>query len=145
MSNQRLPRWLSEGISVFEEGRARPEWARQQDMEFAALLARGEAVKLRELNAAFTDPRKISMAYFEASLLVEHLVAGVRRRRVAEVRQELYPGLDTDAGSKSHSIPASPSCRPGRSIRGPEVRQPEAGDGDAGPKMRRLCSCHSRR
>ena len=28
MSNQRVPRWLTEGISVYEEKRARPEWAR---------------------------------------------------------------------------------------------------------------------
>ena len=33
MSKQRVPRWLTEGISVYEEGRARPEWGR--DMEVA--------------------------------------------------------------------------------------------------------------
>ena len=35
--------------------------------------SRGETIKLRELNAAFTNPRTISLAYFEAALLVEHL------------------------------------------------------------------------
>ena len=29
MSNQRVPRWLTEGISVYEEKRARPEWGRE--------------------------------------------------------------------------------------------------------------------
>ena len=28
MSNSRIPRWLTEGISAFEEKRGRPEWAR---------------------------------------------------------------------------------------------------------------------
>ena len=31
MTKQRVPRWLTEGISVYEEGRQRPEWGR--DME----------------------------------------------------------------------------------------------------------------
>ena len=48
MSNQRVPRWLTEGISVYEEKRARPEWARQMDMQFAEMLKRGETLKLRD-------------------------------------------------------------------------------------------------
>src|SRR4249920_3033777 len=38
MTNQRIPRWLTEGISEFEEKRAHPEWARPGDLEFAGLL-----------------------------------------------------------------------------------------------------------
>jgi cellulose synthase operon protein C len=74
MSNQRLPRWLSEGISVFEEKRARPEWGREMDLEFASLLNRGETLKLKDLNAGFQNPRTISLAYFQASILVDHIV-----------------------------------------------------------------------
>src|SRR5204862_7090884 len=74
MSNQRLPRWLSEGISEYEEKRTRPEWGREMDVEFAGMLNRGETLKLKDLNAAFTNPRTISLAYFQASLLVEDIV-----------------------------------------------------------------------
>src|SRR5207253_6733614 len=38
MSNQRVPRWLTEGISEYEERRAHREWARQMDFTFASLL-----------------------------------------------------------------------------------------------------------
>src|SRR5207249_3823097 len=48
MSNQRLPRWLSEGTSVYEEKRARPEWGREMDVTFAAMLERGETLKRSE-------------------------------------------------------------------------------------------------
>src|SRR4029450_13058814 len=75
MSNQRLPRWLSEGISTYEEKKARADWARQQDIEFVGLLDRGETIKLTDLNAAFTNPKLISIAYYQASLVVEHIVA----------------------------------------------------------------------
>ena len=34
-SNQRVPRWLTEGISEYEQKLARPEWARQMDVEFS--------------------------------------------------------------------------------------------------------------
>src|SRR5439155_20808790 len=77
MSNQRVPRWLTEGISVYEEKRARPEWGREADVDFAQRLNRGETLKLRDLNEAFTSPKSISLAYFQASLLVDHLVMTV--------------------------------------------------------------------
>ena len=101
MSNQRIPRWLTEGISAFEEKRARPEWARGQDVEYATLLGRGETIKLRELNAAFTNPRTISLAYFEAALLVEHLVELYGDNGVGNLVRAYAKGIDTDAALKT--------------------------------------------
>jgi len=100
MSNQRVPRWLTEGISVYEEKRARPEWGREMDVEFARLLDRGQTLKLRDLNAGFTDPRKISIAYFEASLLVEHLVATYGEAGMRKLLRAYGLGLDTEAALK---------------------------------------------
>lgn len=74
MSKQRVPRWLTEGISVYEETRARPEWGRDMEVPFAAALERGEVLKVRDLNSGFTRPDTIALAYFEASLLVDHIV-----------------------------------------------------------------------
>jgi tetratricopeptide (TPR) repeat protein len=101
MSNQRVPRWLTEGISAFEEKRARPEWARPNDIEFATLLNRGETIELRELNAAFTDPRKISLAYYQAALLVEHMVELYGDEGVGRLVKSFAQGIDTDAALKS--------------------------------------------
>jgi tetratricopeptide (TPR) repeat protein len=74
MSNQRVPRWLTEGISVYEEARARPEWGRDMEVPFAMALERGKTLKLKDLNSGFTKPETIALAYFEASLLVDHIV-----------------------------------------------------------------------
>src|SRR5947208_1533630 len=101
MSNQRVPRWLTEGISVFEEKRARPEWARQMDMEFAEILDHGQALKLRDLNAAFTDPKKISLAYYQASLLVEHLVTTFGDAGLRKLVRSFADGIDTEAALKT--------------------------------------------
>lgn len=74
LSKQRLPRWLSEGISEYEQTLHRPEWDRAMQVDFAMRLNAGETLKLEDLEAAFMDPRTISLAYFQASLLVEHIV-----------------------------------------------------------------------
>src|SRR3954454_7971817 len=74
MSQQRIPRWLTEGISEYEEGQAHPEWGREMEVPFALALERGKALNLKDLNSGFTSPETIALAYFEASLLVDHLV-----------------------------------------------------------------------
>jgi len=73
----RIPRWLSEGISVYEERRARPGWGHQWTLEFVRAFGEGRFVPLRQLEAAFlrpSSPEALSLAYFQASLIVEFLV-----------------------------------------------------------------------
>jgi tetratricopeptide (TPR) repeat protein len=101
MSNQRLPRWLSEGASEYEEKHARPEWTRQMDLEFAGMLNRGEAIKLRDLNAAFQNPKLISIAYYQGSLLVQHLAATYGDTGIRKLVRAYSQGVDTDAALKS--------------------------------------------
>ena len=74
LSKYRVPRWLTEGISVFEEHRRMPAWGRELTPEFAAEYGRGRMFGVKGLPAAFKRPESIALAYFEASLLVEHLV-----------------------------------------------------------------------
>ena len=75
MSNSRVPRWLTEGTSVYEERRARPNWGREVRLSFAQALQDGKTLPLKDLNDGFTDPRLISLSYYQASLVVEHLIA----------------------------------------------------------------------
>jgi tetratricopeptide (TPR) repeat protein len=97
MSNQRVPRWLTEGISVYEEKKARAEWGREMDVAFAGMLNRGETLKLRDLNSAFTNPKTINLAYFEASLLVEHIVSAHGDAGLRKLVRTFANGVDTDA------------------------------------------------
>jgi tetratricopeptide (TPR) repeat protein len=73
-SKYRVPRWLTEGISVFEEHRRRPAWGRELALEFAHELSEGRTFGIKGLPAAFKRPESLALAYFEASLAVEHLV-----------------------------------------------------------------------
>ncbi len=100
MSANRIPRWLTEGISVYEEQQARPEWGRDMDLEFADALERGTVISLPDLNAGFMDPTTISMAYYEASLLVEYLVEAHGHAALESLVRAFADGGDTDTTLK---------------------------------------------
>jgi tetratricopeptide (TPR) repeat protein len=97
MSNQRIPRWLTEGISVYEESVQRPEWGRDMETTFARAMDRGKVLKLKDLNAGFTRPDTISLAYYEASLLVEHIVATRGQPALQTLVRSYAEGGETDA------------------------------------------------
>ena len=100
MSQQRIPRWLTEGISVYEESVQRPEWGRDMETTFARAMDRGKVLKLKDLNAGFTRPDTISLAYFEASLLVEHIVASRGQQALRSLVKSYAQGIDTDTAMK---------------------------------------------
>lgn len=96
LSNQRIPRWLSEGISEYEETRARPEWVRNMTVSFVQAMESGEVIKLRDLNSGFQDPRTISLAYYQASVLVEHLVQRFGEDALRAFVASFADGIDTE-------------------------------------------------
>jgi tetratricopeptide (TPR) repeat protein len=96
LSNQRIPRWLTEGISVFEEKRGRPEWGREMELPFARAMEAGQVLKLRDLNAGFQNPQTISLAYYEASLLVEHIVQKHGEPMLRALVKSFADGIDTE-------------------------------------------------
>ena len=97
MSNQRVPRWLTEGISVWEEAQARPEWGRDMEVPFAAALEQKKTLKLTDLNAGFTSPETIALAYFQASLLVDHIVKTYGNQKLQALLRAYGEGLEGDA------------------------------------------------
>jgi cellulose synthase operon protein C len=100
LSANRLPRWLSEGTSVYEERRARAEWGRDMDIPFARSLERGQVLKIRDLNSGFSSSATISYAYYQASLLVEHIVETHGQRQLRALVEAYADGSDTEAAIK---------------------------------------------
>ena len=98
MSNQRVPRWLTEGISDYEETQARPEWAtREMEVPYALALERGKTLKLADLNSGFTRPDTIGLAYFQASLLVDHIVRTHGPQKLHALVRSYAEGLEGNA------------------------------------------------
>jgi tetratricopeptide (TPR) repeat protein len=77
-TRNKMPRWLSEGISVYEEGQANPAWATAFDPHYRArILSKDGLTPMSRLSSAFLTaktPLDVQFAYFESALAVEFLV-----------------------------------------------------------------------
>lgn len=76
-TNNKMPRWLSEGISVYEERLANPAWGQTMNPEYRAMILGGLLTPVSRLSRAFLDaesPLHIQFAYYESSLVVEYIV-----------------------------------------------------------------------
>jgi tetratricopeptide (TPR) repeat protein len=101
LSKQRVPRWLTEGISTYEEKLGSPAWGREGELSFVAAYGAGEHMSLRELNAAFQDPEKISLAYYQASILTEHIVGKYGMDALRKLLVSYGEGLEGEAALKA--------------------------------------------
>ncbi|MEX0907840.1 MAG: tetratricopeptide repeat protein, partial [Gemmatimonadota bacterium] len=73
-SSNRVPRWLTEGLSVLEERRAREGWGEEASLDFLAALEADLLLPVSKLNNGFvrpTYPQQIMHAYYQASLVAE--------------------------------------------------------------------------
>jgi cellulose synthase operon protein C len=100
LSGNRLPRWLSEGTSVFEERRARQDWGREMDIPFARAMDKGGVIKIRELNSGFSSSQTINYAYYQASLVVEHIHDTYGQRKLRALVEAYADGSDTETAIK---------------------------------------------
>ncbi len=74
MTNHNIPRWYSEGISVYEERKARPGWGDDLTPAFVRAYKDGRLLKVSELNAGMMRPKfpeQIGLSYYQASLVCD--------------------------------------------------------------------------
>ncbi|MEO7156693.1 MAG: tetratricopeptide repeat protein [Vicinamibacterales bacterium] len=100
LSGNRLPRWLSEGTSVFEERRARQDWGRDMDLPFARAIDRGQVIKIKDLNSGFSSSQTINFAYYQASLVVEHIFTTYGQAKLRALIAAYADGSDTEEAIK---------------------------------------------
>jgi cellulose synthase operon protein C len=100
LSDHRVPRWFTEGLSVLEERRARPGWGAQGDGNFLGALRADALRKVSELNDGFVrprDPGEIGRSYFQASLVCEMLAESFGPQVFSRMLQAWGEGLETPA------------------------------------------------
>jgi tetratricopeptide (TPR) repeat protein len=75
-TRNKMPRWLSEGISVYEEERQDPAWGTPMNPRFREMVLGDELTPLSRLSSAFLAPESplhLQFAYFESALAVDFL------------------------------------------------------------------------
>jgi tetratricopeptide (TPR) repeat protein len=73
-SDHRVPRWLSEGISVYEERAARPGWGADATPAWLAAYKAGRVPPPSRMNDGFMRPEypaQVIFSYYQASLVAE--------------------------------------------------------------------------
>ena len=72
-----MPRWLSEGISVYEERQRNSTWGQSMDPAYREMILGTGLVPVSQLSGAFLQPKTplhLQFAYYESSLVVEYWI-----------------------------------------------------------------------
>lgn len=108
ITRNKMPRWLSEGISVYEERQANPTWGQTMTPRYREMIL-GDAFKpISELSAAFMTPKTpldVQFAYFESELVVEYLVQTYGLEALKQILVDLGQGLYINEAIARHTAP----------------------------------------
>ena len=78
LTKNKMPRWLSEGISVYEETLRDPTWGQRMTGEWRSMILDKDGLTPIEVfSTAFTNPESgeaLMFAYYQANLVVEYLI-----------------------------------------------------------------------
>ena len=107
LTKNKMPRWLSEGISVYEERQANPAWGMRLNPSYREMILGKDLVPVGKLSAAFLapkTPRHLQFAYLESSLVVEFIVARHGIDKLRAVLMDLREGAEINAALAKHTV-----------------------------------------
>ncbi|MFP6899667.1 MAG: hypothetical protein VCA36_01910, partial [Opitutales bacterium] len=100
MTKNKMPRWLSEGISVYEEREANPTWGQRINPRYREMILEGELTPVSKLSGAFMAPKSgqhLQFAYYQSSLVVEHIVERFGHETIVAILEKLGQGVEINA------------------------------------------------
>ncbi len=100
LSNNRCPRWITEGLATWEEVERNPTWSRNMRRDLVDAYANKNLIPLRELNRAFRGPR-ILFGYYQGGLLCEMLIDEHGFSPMIKLLRAFDLGADLDQAFKS--------------------------------------------
>ena len=108
LTRNKMPRWLSEGLSVYEERLANPAWGQHLDPRYREMILEGELTPIGKLSAAFLSPKTpmhIQFAYYQSSLVAEYLVDQFGWETMLAILRDLGEGMTINAALAAHTLP----------------------------------------
>jgi tetratricopeptide (TPR) repeat protein len=108
MTKNKMPRWLSEGISVYEERQANPSWGMRIDPRYREMILGEDLVPVGKLSGAFLAPkssRHMQFAYLQSSLVVEFIIDRFGIDKVRNILTDLRDGVEINTALAKHTVP----------------------------------------
>lgn len=107
-TRNKMPRWLSEGISVYEERQADPAWGMRMTPRYWEMIRGGDLVPVAQLSSVFLSPptpEHVQFAYYQSSLVVEFLIERFGFDALKGVLRSLRVGVDINEALARHTVP----------------------------------------
>lgn len=107
-TRNRMPRWFSEGISVYEERQAGGTWGQRMTPKSRKRILGGGLASVRELSGTFLHPEKpgdLEFAYYQSSLLVEYLIEKYGLDSIKSIFTDLASGMHVEDAIVRHTAP----------------------------------------
>jgi tetratricopeptide (TPR) repeat protein len=98
LSDHRVPRWLSEGLSVYEEHRARPGWGFTPSAGFIMAFRDGKLVPVSRMNDGFMRPaypEQLQFSYYQASLVCDLIARDFGEKALVDMLLAYKSGAST--------------------------------------------------
>ncbi len=97
LSNSRVPRWFTEGLSEYETLVARPDWRRENDTDLWGAVANGTLPSIGNLNSEFMQPdtSAVVVAYYQSAVTVEYLIQTYGFPKIVEALKLYGKGKET--------------------------------------------------
>jgi tetratricopeptide (TPR) repeat protein len=106
MTHNKMPRWLSEGISVFEELEANPTWGQRMTAKYREMILGEDFVPISDLSSAFLAPKTpmhLQFAYYESALAVEFIVKSFGFEAISKILRDLGQGKEINKAIAEHT------------------------------------------
>jgi tetratricopeptide (TPR) repeat protein len=106
LTRNKMPRWLSEGISVYEEKQANPTWGQAMSPRYREMVLGEDLTPVSKLSAAFLSPKSdlhVQFAYYESSLVVEFLVQRFGFESLKQILHDLGEDTDVNQAITAHT------------------------------------------
>ena len=108
-TRNRMPRWLSEGISVYEEEQVNPAWGRAMTPAHRDWILAGRATPVSALSSAFLRPQGpfgIEFAYYQSARVVEFLVERDGMQTLLNLLDDLGAGIPVHVAMADRFAPS---------------------------------------
>jgi tetratricopeptide (TPR) repeat protein len=108
MTKNKMPRWLSEGISVYEELQANPAWGQTMNPRYREMVLGEDLTPVSELSSVFMTAKSdlhVQFAYYQSALVVEYLVGKFGFNKLKAILRDLGEGVDINDAITKHTAP----------------------------------------